>query len=181
MSEPLKTEANFRTLADKFVGYILQTNKIKAQQAKEIDDVKKKYSEELGAIGKLKDSLKRRLTNFAKHKDKAPLIFSGKLTGSFKTNHAEVRLKNNPASIKLIDKDADRKHLVSEAKRMGFSNVITLVEDFSIESMEKLTDAELERIGFKRVKENKTLTITSLADSESKDSQKIEPPAEAVA
>lgn len=176
MSTPLKTAKDYGERADEAVGIMTTIDQVKANQAKEIDDVKARYSTELSGLNKTLKSLKTRLANFAKNAAKAPLIFEGKSKGTFNTNRATVSLRMNPESIQLKDKEADREHLVSEAKRMGFGNVLKTVEDFSIEAMEKLTDAELDRLGFKRVKESKTFTLKASATPTVKESQKIDAP-----
>lgn len=175
---PLKTGENFKALSNEAIGHLLEVNRLKAEEAQKIDAIKAEYSDLIDGSKKLFDSIKTRLRNFAlKHgvkvfaTDKEP----ERSTGTITTSRAKVSLKINPASIKKADEKADDDHLISEAKRMGFGNVIKTKEVFDIEAMEKLTDAELARLGYKRVKERKTFTIEAVADKDTKDKETIQP------
>jgi phage host-nuclease inhibitor protein Gam len=167
----LTTVQHFTELADEVTGHIVDRNALKASQTKEIDTIKEGYSPKIAALAKLITGSKNRLSNFAKKN--GIKIFNGAKTGSIKTNRSHIKLHKNPASIKKIDKDADDKELVLEAKRMGFGNVLKFEEVFSIEAMEKLTDSELQRLGYKRAKKNFTFTIDALEDSDLKEKVSI--------
>lgn len=174
MSTKLETAKQFGEHADQVVDYMVGLKKLKADQAQEIDRVKERYSTRIDPMSKILKSLKTRLTNYAKNTIKSTRIFDGKETGTFLTNRAKITVRKNPASIKLKDAKSDIDHLISEAKRMGFGNVLKTQEVFSLEAMEKLTDSELECLGWKRVAENKTFTIEPTADSTIKEKQLIE-------
>lgn len=156
MSTKLETAKQFGEHADTAVEYMVEIN-------------------QLNPLNKLLKSLKTRLANYAKSTVKSTRIFDGKESGTFQTNRAKITVRKNPSSIKLKDAKADIDHLISEAKRMGFGNVLKVQEVFSIESMEKLTDGELDRLGWKRVAENKTFNIEPTADSTIKEKATLEP------
>lgn len=163
----LTTVTHFKDLADELIGNVIDKNQLSASQKKEIDIVRTKYTPKIDALTKTITAVKKRLSTFAKkHGIK---LFDGAKTGTLKTNRSRIQLRKNPASIKKIDKEANDKELILEAKCKGFGNVIIPSEVFSIEAMEKLDDEELKRIGFKRVKENYTFTIDQLDDGDLKE------------
>ena len=165
MSTKLETAKQFGEHADTAVEHMVEINKLKANQAQEIDHIKESYSQKIDPLTKLLKSLKIRLGNYAKNTVKSTRIFDGKESGIYLTNRAKITVRKNPSSIKLKDAKSDMSHLISEAKRMGFGNVIKAQEIFSLESMETLTDAELDRLGWKRIAENKTFKIEPTSDS----------------
>lgn len=159
MSSKLETAEQYGEHSDEAVGLMIQIDEIEAEQAASIDLIKAGYSPQIDTLKKELKSLKSRLTNYAKNQTKAVKIFAGNTTGIFTTNRAQVTLKKNPSSIAIKDKSTDLEELILAAKKKGFGNVIIPSEKFSLEAMEKLSDEELDRIGWKRIRERKTFSI----------------------
>ncbi|MGE9267444.1 MAG: host-nuclease inhibitor Gam family protein [Verrucomicrobiales bacterium] len=156
----LKTEKQLRELADEYATLAVEINEIEAVQATEANDLKKRYKDKLDEPRKAASSLKRRMKNFVIKN--ALRLFNGNGSGTIKTNQAEIRLRNNPPSIKPIDPKLTEDERIATAKKAGYRSVIVEREVISKEALERLNDDELERLGYYRAS-SQTFDVFPLA------------------
>ena len=144
----LKTATHAHEAADIWATEAVSINEVKARQLTEKNDMVKRHKTELAERTKKHNSLKTKIANFAKKYGEK--IFGGKQTGTCKTKLASVTLRNNPAKLVQIDKKETEAELIERAKASGYSHVIVTTEALSKESLERLTDNQLETLGFMR-------------------------------
>lgn len=165
----IKTENQCREAADTYANIAIAINERKARFATDLNDLKKREKAALSEVTKQANSIKTKIRNFVK---KNALKLFGKESGSFKTQQSEIKLRNNPSKLKQIDNSMSEEQLIQRAKDLGLRSVIIEKESISKEALERLSDDELERLGYFR-ESSQSFDIIPLAEPKAKATTKI--------
>lgn len=165
----IKTENQVREAADQYANKAIELNELEAQFATERNDLKKREKAALAALKKEANSLKTKIRNFVKKH--AFKLFKAD-SGTLKTEQAEVKLRNNPPKLELLDSDMTDQQVIQKAKDLGLRQVIVTKESVSKEALERLSSDDLERLGYYK-KLSKSFDITPLAEPKAKNTTKI--------
>ena len=160
----IKTENQCHEAADQYANKAIAINELKAKFATESNDLKKREKAALLELTKEANSFKTKIRNFVK---KNAMKIFGKESGSFKTQQAEIKLRNNPAKIKQIDNSMNEEDLIGRAKELGLRSVIIEKEFISKEALERLSNEELEVLGYYRAT-SQSFDIIPLAEPKAK-------------
>ena len=169
MSASIRTINDFTSSADAMVIEKLALELETSELATLINNLKSERKNSLETRKKKIKSLQGKLLTWIRKE--APKLFGGATTGTYESTLAKISWKNNPPALAKIDKDEPEEALIERATIEGFDFVVKTVHSINKEALSELTDEQLRTIGWQRTK-SKSLTITALAKTDSKQSKK---------